>query len=373
MDELPPSARGGSALARHLTIDRATCQRAIAASRAEGLDVLATLPGVQGLEALVRALAGKSADPERIAGANAALEQYQRLINDAGGSHAALLRRVQDARPQATTDDLAARKHLFAAARDLCGRWSDVSGATYIYRPHPTDPTKMESVIVSTVIGHRARADAVPLTVSVATTSRAPGVPPDFDNLDASPAAGRSEAALLAEFSTSPPPIVTMRTPDKETVYTIDPASIDPSTGVDIVTARRPSQPVPHPATDDPPIHECWILVNNPARHLLLDVYFHRTLARKCIASMSAHLWRPDIDTTSGRRWRTRFPRSPSLEILGAHTPPTPAYPRQADLTAHVLDAVGWNRDDFVGFRCALEYPIWRAGYCMAFDFTPED
>jgi hypothetical protein len=26
--------------------------------------------------------------------------------------------------------------------------------------------------------------------------------------------------------------------------------------------------------------------------------------------------------------------------------------------------------DEFVGFRCDAEYPLWRAGYCVSFDFT---
>ena len=215
LDELPPGARGGSALSRHLRIDRATCQRAIAASRAEGLDVLANLPGVQGLEAVVQALADRSADPAKADGARAALAQFERLVDDAGGSRAGLLRRVEAAtvgRPLGA-DDVSARKRLFGAARDLCGRWSELTGAIFMYRPTPDDPTTMESAYVSTLIGHRARAGAIPLTMSTAVTSRDGLDHADLRHLDASPAAGRSDAAILAPFSTTPAPIVTTRTP----------------------------------------------------------------------------------------------------------------------------------------------------------------
>jgi len=374
IEELPPGLRGGSALSRHLSIDRATCQRAIAASRAEGLEVIENLPGLQGLEAVVKALAARSADPARADGATAALEQFDRLIQDAGGSRASLLRAIESAsRVGHPDEDVEARERLYAASRDLCGRWSDVTGAIFMYRPVPGDPDAMESVSVSTLIGHHARAEAIPLTLAVASNTRADRSALEFHNLDATPAVGRSAGALLEAFSTSPPPIVTTRTPDKELIYTIDADSIDPSTGVDIVTARRPASPAPHPATESPPIHEVWMLLNTPARHMLFDVYLHRSLARQCIASMSAHLWRADIDSTIGRRWRTRFPRSPSLEVLGAETPPSPVYPRQVELTRHVFGAVSWPREEFVGFRCSLEHPVWRAGYCMTFDFTPED
>lgn len=373
--ELPPGARGGSALSRWLDIDRATCQRAIAASRAEGLEVLSNLPGVQGLEAVVKALADRSDDPSKVDGARAALAQFERLVEDAGGSRARLLRRLESSTSSGHlgADDVAARKRLFGAARDLCGRWSDINGAIFIYRPTPGDPDTMESAYVSQFIGHRARAGAIPLTSSTAVTSRDGIDHAGFRHLDATPAVGRSDGAILERFSTMPAPVVTTRTPDKEVVCTIDAESIDPVSGADIVIARRVAEPVPHPLTESPQMHEAWMLVENPSRHLLFDVYMHRALARQCIASMSAHLWRPDIDATVGRRWRTRFPRSPKLELLGSQLMPSNAYARQAELTQYVFDALDWAHDEFVGFRCALEYPIWRAGYCMTFDFTPDD
>jgi len=35
-----------------------------------------------------------------------------------------------------------------------------------------------------------------------------------------------------------------------------------------------------------------------------------------------------------------------------------------------VLDRLGWAASEFVGYRCEVEFPIWRAGYCMLFDFA---
>jgi hypothetical protein len=33
-------------------------------------------------------------------------------------------------------------------------------------------------------------------------------------------------------------------------------------------------------------------------------------------------------------------------------------------------EAAGADPDDFVGVRCEVEFPIWRAGYCVTFDFA---
>ena len=48
----------------------------------------------------------------------------------------------------------------------------------------------------------------------------------------------------------------------------------------------------------------------------------------------------------------------------------SPGYERMPDLTRHLFEQAGWDADEFVGYRCEAAYPVWRAGYCMAFDFT---
>jgi hypothetical protein len=37
----------------------------------------------------------------------------------------------------------------------------------------------------------------------------------------------------------------------------------------------------------------------------------------------------------------------------------------------HVFERVGWDPEQFVGYRCEVAYPVWQAAYCMLFDFGP--
>ena len=71
-------------------------------------------------------------------------------------------------------------------------------------------------------------------------------------------------------------------------------------------------------------------------------------------------------------RWQTRFADGPRLELLGTgiSNAPSPMYARQLELTNFLFAELQLDSDRFVGYRCAVAYPIWRTGYCMSFDFN---
>ena len=98
----------------------------------------------------------------------------------------------------------------------------------------------------------------------------------------------------------------------------------------------------------------------------------HRDLARTCIPALDTHLWRPDFAQQTGDRWQTRFAASPTLQLLGPgpHRAAPPAWPRMLDLTRYLFERLGRDPREYIGFRCEVDHPIWRAGYCVSFDFT---
>jgi len=111
-------------------------------------------------------------------------------------------------------------------------------------------------------------------------------------------------------------------------------------------------------------------LINYPTRHLIFDVFLHRDMEREFRPGIDVQLWAPNLDTRPADRWLTRFPDVPRLQLLGtgvAHAQ-TPAYPRYVELVRTFFDQVGWSPEDFVGFRCEVDYPIWRSGYFMSFE-----
>jgi len=227
------------------------------------------------------------------------------------------------------------------------------------------------------LVGHVARADAAPLVVhnfsggADGERIEQAGVP--FANLEDAPLAGSSPTVVLDEFSSHPLPLVTARQPDEFLVQSIDARGPTLGDPVDLMLATRTT--TPHPRTQDVPVEEVWAMVNFPSRHLLLDVWLHKDLARACLPSVDSHLWAPDFAQQAGDRWRTRMPESPMLQLLGSGLPrhAPAAYPRLNDLTEHLFDRVGIDPEEFIGHRCDVPFPVWRTGYCMRLDYTPPE
>jgi hypothetical protein len=390
---LPSDGRTASGMARVLSVDRTTCQRLVfTASRPyPGLTMLERLPGGRGIRQVVEAARSVGLDGEAIAALETAVGRFEEVLQTLGGSRSALLRRI-GATPAAAgprrdgslDQAVTARQRMFEAAAELTGRCSDTWVAVYVYHPLQVgsgSPATIEVARAHGLIGHAARPDAVPLTFHNFTSKQDARSKGDDDTApvqgfrplhDGDPD-GRTPAAVLTEFSTNPLPVVSSRQPGEYLVQAID---TDPSTGarpIDLMLGTRNT--MIHPALQPPCIEEVWAMINFPVRRMVFDVYLHRDLARTCIPSLDVHLWRPDFTANVGDRWQTRFADGPRLEVLGQGiaNASTPWYARHAELTSFLVQRLMLDSDRFIGYRCALEYPAWRTGYCMSFDFNTGD
>lgn len=388
LNGLPAAARNASGLARHLDIDRTTCQRVVfvASRRYPGPELLARVPGVKALQQMTAAARGTKPpiDETLATGLDAAIDQFRELISALGGSQSRLARRLDmtgggqaaaaPARePQGDDATARARARLFEVAAELTGRHSECWVAVYVYRPLPGHPEVVELSRAHGLVGHVARPDAVPLTFHNFTTRVEENAGPtagQFVSLGNEPVTGRTPDSVLLEFTSDPPPVVSSKQPNEYLVQSIDESAATIGRPVDLMLATRTT--MPNPALQAPPLEEAWALINFPCRHMLFDIYMHRDLARGCIPSLDVHLWRPDFAQNKGDRWQTRFAEGPTLQLLGPGIRPAapPEYPRMADLTRHLFAKVGIDPREFIGFRCQVDYPLWRAGYCVNFDFT---
>lgn len=379
---LPVDAQTASGLARVLSVERTTCQRAVFAVNQPfpGTALVGQLPGVEGLRGLARAIEqhwpANAEVQESIRLLRASVDEYAQIIRRVAGSRARLLARLEAAQPSEAPPPLDLNDcavQLFEAAASLTGRRSQTWLSAHIYEP-TTRPDRLLQTHAYGLIHHVAREDAVPLTFHVF------GSPADTKPADDAaelnrfhalkPANGPEEfpAGLLQSFSSQPPPVVRSRQPNECLVQTVDPAT-GSSPACDIVFGLYAR--MAHPRTVSPYLEEIWAMINFPTRWLLLDVFLHRDVARSCIPGLDLHLWRPDFAATIGERWQTRFAQGPRLEVLGAGLDHvfTPAYDRQPELLRHLFAARGLDPAHYVGYRCQAEYPLWRTGYRMTLDF----
>jgi hypothetical protein len=384
INSLPDDDRGASAMSRVLHVDRATCQRIVGTVTRSDADVasLINLPGILGLRQFIEAVGKrKNANAEQLSACSAAVDKFEKLLETLGGSQRRLRERVlatdaarhqgRERQTYVGADDPKARETLFRAAALITGRWSQTSLAMRIIRPTPGNSKLTEEVVVRGLFGHTARPEAVPLVVGF-NNQVEPDNSPAFSTLDSKPASGSNARSLLEPFCSSPLPNVTSRNAGKMIMQVLDLADRESPSPIDIVLANRGAKPEAHPATLRPAIGEIWSLVTFPSRQMIFDVYLHRDIARRCLPALEVHLWNPDIHQQGSSRWSTRFPGGPKLELLGQGLSncASDAYSRHKDLTNHVFANVGWDAAEFVGYRCEVTFPIWRAGYCMAFDFA---
>jgi len=382
---LPEHARHASGMSRELDVLRVTCQRVVSALAGESggasVQSLARLPGPEGLRQFVGAFARAGAGHPQVEGALAAVAGLERLITVLGGSQTKLNERLgvspgggsQAARPNegAALATPAQRQALHEAAAAVTGRACETAFSIYAFRPHPQSPLTLERALCKGLIGAAVAPGGLPLVLGSGDTlhteeaALAAGLSPDSNK--------RTRETILSAFTTSPLPTITTKSRTGALHQVIDPAAF---TGgeqrpVDVVTALKACHLMYDPSTGAPTLDAVWSLVNCPSARLIFDVYLHADMERLYRPGIDALMWGPNLDAPAQDRWTIRLPNQPRLILLGrglSHAA-SEHYARHAEVSAAFFGQIGWDPDAFVGFRCEVRYPVWRAGYCMGFEY----
>jgi hypothetical protein len=383
VEAFPEHARGATGMARHLNVLRQTCQRVVSSVEpgVGGPAVLASLPGVVGLRQFLDGAEAVGVSAADVSSARAAIEQFDRLIRETGGSQSRLAARI-NARPAATTargstaDD--ARRALFDAAVAVTGRACDTAVSIYAFRSGEGGLT-LERALAKGQIGASVWPGGMPLVLSSGNTLARADRPGEIQLIDKTQPRGVTPEAILRPFTTDPLPTVTSRVGKNGLIQVIDPPamseSAQPCEPLDIVTATRGQHPMIDPTTGRPTFDSVWSLIGSPARRLVLDVYLHVDMERDFRPTAEAHLYNPGLYGPDDDRWPTRVPAQPRLELLGRGigNAACNSYARHAELTSFFFEHVAWDPSQFVGFRCEVAYPVWRAGYAIFFEHVARD
>lgn len=386
-------------MSRWLSVTRPLCQRLLRAVRHRGdpLTALSYFPGLQGLHQIVEAARQRGCDESLVAVASAAVEQYAVLIDKHGSSQTRLLAAL--ATVDLPTDNVgrqevapldeaeAARRSAFQSIRVLTRREFQTHFGVYIYRPRTDDPRKMDCMTAMGMIGVRRRPDALPICP---THRFAYGDAKELDKADIhvqsvgdAPLATGAPLSVLDRFCSKPLPHVVARQMAGQLPVLIDPdrAAKEP---FDVVLGTN-FQAVEHPALHEPRLLDCSLVSEGPSQNLVMSVHLHRSLAQASIPALAAYMVgnrgpiaSPDTgqyDTISANlaanRWFDRLPDRPRLEHLGMglEQASCPAYPRLGELAEYLCNSQGWKSDEFVGYQCQVNYPLWGAQYLLSFEF----
>ncbi len=377
---------------RLLGVDKTLCQRVIAAAAHRGIDreVLLRCPGVEGLRAVVSALARAGLDAGVVSGVEAATDQFQGVLRRLGVSQSGLARRlgagaggtgggaggsggvaaVPGAVDSASTAE--ARERAFLANAQVLGHASESTVTVFAYRPNPENPTRLQSTAVRGVFGYRARRGAVPMVVSWGG-DREMLLDAAMRTLDGARQLGKTPGTLMSKYCSQPLPEVSARTSGLMQVLTIDQECTSRGRAIDVVVASHTPDSMPHPTLDTPPHLEVWSQVVTPTRRSVLDVWVHRSLAQSGLPSLGLYVTTAAIGLGRGRDWTNRVASDTRLELLGEGLgqAATPVWDRHPELLTDLFGAVGWTADEMVGFRCQQDHPLVGTSQCFALDFEP--
>lgn len=393
----PAQARNVSEIARFLDVARPICHRLVTSVRraSDPLDLLVALPGVRGLEQIVAAARTQGCDAAAVANAEQAVARYAELVEKHGGSQSKLNASIQAARVRRpisssmvnpTQQDY--RRAMYESARVLCDRWCECKLAVTVLGPSAGDNTLVDHVAASGYTGLRAGPNATPLCSTqrlvIGWQPTAVHDSPIHDLHGDAPMHGHTPQALLEEFCSRPLARVTSRTRGAEIDQLIDLERADSGEGMDVFVASRSSRGT-DPRNDDPPIMNYAVIADAPPRRMIIAIHLHRSLARDCVASAGCYVLgtRGTMSTRVGvggalecgrpsERWFDRMTHRATVEYLGPGFEgiDVDAYPRMRELYAHLLAANSWDAEDFLGFRCVVEYPIWSTEYLLSLDFA---
>jgi hypothetical protein len=381
-----PQHRNAFALARFLGADRTACQRLLSAVTTVDEWTVARAPGVKTLRRFAATLEERGIEASIVRGFREATTRLERLFADTAGHQRAFAERLLLSQQRAGAANGAAdvgwessapheaagaARRLFDAACQITGRWSDVQLRLAVIRPSPDQKGACDLIRARGHIGHVQTPGAIPLTLmhtySAANDGRA------YAELrPRAREAGEVPTFMLDEYC-SPNWRVSNFIEGKMLIQSIeaDPRAVGQPGDIVLGTASYGS--ASDPRFDSPPIQEVWVQFEYPSRHLVMDVYLHKDLARGVTSGGDVHALRTHDAAEMKQvhlRWMTRIGQPIPLALLGTGIDGADcaAYPRQRELTRTLFESTGWEAGEFVGFRLEIPFPMWRTSARVYFN-----
>ncbi len=400
VDGFPPHARNISGMSRWLGVHKATCQRIVEGldPGRDGLAALARFPGTEGMRSHIAAATARGVASELIENAASAVEAYESLLTTHGHTQRGLVRIIESLRHEAAgpggqpdrefAEDQ--RKALFDGAKRVTGEEMRGKGVVAIIRPRADQPSRLEAIIYSHLVGVRRHTFSRPIVSFIYSGfwSHSDDVRPTGVQEE------RLPFEVVPQFTTAGLRTMRIDSKDARTLVVVDLENVARDHGAEDGAAgatrigeglgpadacvKYRSVAVPNPVWDDQGRLNVAVRISSPAKAMVLDVFLHHAIASSVVPVVGSYaLSAPPGDAPDGgpdQCWHERFPESPALLQLGRGNAkrPRPLLPRQEELVTHafaeLVAAGGFDPGDYMGFRCETAYPIWQSEYRMYFE-----
>lgn len=383
--ELPRSAVSIAGLAKWTGVNKSTCQRFVQAltKSHDGIDVIVTLPGVNGLRKLAERLEQLLESPERLQGLNQLVAQYQELILEYASSQSELKRLLHQSQLQ-STQSLGAynriqRKNAFETNKELTGESVDVYLGIHYVRLNPENKNYIDELIIANKQGVELSKAARPFVQNfggnLGETQLSDPVLLDAETIGKFSRVANGEY-LFKEFST----------PDIERCYagvgnlknslifdhTQQPVDCRK---FDITLAHMDVKTQPEPVHNDYKILCQSLVQRSPAKRLILISFLERQLAKASSVQAGCYPSSMKIHERGHQPedlWSERFSESPEIKLFNpeqASLSQSLQLPYLDALTSFGCNLLNQSPEEFVGYYIDIEYPMWLTSHRFYFEF----
>jgi hypothetical protein len=367
--------QGPQILARELGLDKVLTSRLLKGMRfSDPMAVVHHLPGPEPLRRFVRSAKKKGAPTALVREATTAIDSFELLIRQGAGDRSALGAILSAWLPEAREEfELRRKQAAFKAMSQLKGAAADMDFSAVIMRP-AKDPEFLDVVWVIGLLNlQRLRPNT---TVKFAVRHTTPGAGPHVPfNLDGEPMSDLDDVRL-DQFCQAPPAPIIAHPMGSVVRYTLGDAGFGPRSQVDLVFAEVNRGELPrYPDTDPPRSSYAFTEIQTPTKRHQFDVF----VADGVYAGSRPELMIYDTmsegvaDPNDPKRDMDRLDTNERTTPLGAGLGQvrTSDIPNYFELLGHVFGKLGWDPEDFRGYRTRIDYPIYGSQVCQVFERAP--
>lgn len=370
---LPEFRAGPQKLADRLGLDKVIASRLLKGLRSTSpMEAVHRLPGPAPLRRVIAGCEAAGVEPGTIEAARLAIDSFERLIRDGPGNRSGLETLLSSYVPEARRDfELRRKQSAFRAMSQLKGVEAELILGTVLLAPGAT-PGRIDVVWLTGLFGLQRLRPGVHVKFATRRFT-----PKDADraprSLDGDPVedlrAGRMEA-----FCSTPAPEFRATRIGEVIQYALADEGFGPGgQRGDLVFCEVNRNELPRvlPAASSRKAY-FFAEVQSPAQALSFDVLVHNELYTAGEPELRIYdtVLEGVADVNDPARESDRFDLAETIRAMGIGRPAwrSDRVPRYSELVSTVFTRLAWNSDDFRGYRCVIDYPIYGSQVAMVFE-----
>lgn len=370
IESLPDRPRKPQQLAEALGVNRNVSGRILAvAGAADPLAAVHAVPGIDPLRKAFRTARRRRAPDERVAEAEASIEEFARLVEELAGDRPAFDAIVSSLLPSARSRfELTAKHSLFRGASLLKGAAAETWIHTAIVHPSESDPATHDVAHIYGTLGLRRLRPAVEVKFSYRQfgTDRSP-----LFGLDGEPFTSASVDAL-DEFCSLPPGRLRVDASDSGAVLVLEGTRIGPDSAVDKLIGELRPAAMGRSASPGKRRKSLFVAPVIPVKTLVFDVFLHEEAYAAAEPSLVVYDTAVEgmASVNDPSRDSDRLDVQEQIVVLGRHPKnfPIPELPGYVGMLRGACDRLGWDPGTLRGYRCRVQYPMHGSQTCMVFE-----